>query len=416
MARVEDLPLEEAVAKGLIPCASCGAKSAAVKRVEGKPHFLCATCSGGRRTTWLGVLLGLGLVAAAAAWLAPRGPEAPPQTGDVDRFLREGKTREAVRALEAQAQAAPGDPRPLFLLGRLRLDLGYTEGALAAFVRVIELEPDAALTAGLFVGVCLQRLGRAGEALPQLQATVGDPALDALRKASLAECLLDLERYDEALALLGDGKDPRRLWARHRALSYGGRPAEARALLKDVDPREAWTFEASRLREDGDFEGARRLLDARRKAAPDDRLKLARSELLLAADEGDLTRLLERAGELAAASDVQLRAQGLGYRATACLLAGNRDGARAAAEAFFATADPELSSIRLERLQMRYLLGQATVADIEAEAKRVSRAHANDLYWFLAAATEDRAWAEKGLAATPGRNFPYHALKRLAGK
>ena len=65
---------------------------------------------------------------------------------------------------------------------------------------------------------------------------------------------------------------------------------------------------------------------------------------------------------------------------------------------------------------MQHLIGKASTAELEAEAKRVSRVRANDLYWFLAVASGERVWAEKGLEATPGRNFPYHALRRLAGK
>ena len=413
------MPLDEAVAKNLIPCSRCGAKGAAVRRLEGKPHFLCAACD--RRNRWI-VAAGTAVALAAVAFFAWRmgvRPGAPtPRVGadDVEVLLRSGRLREARTQLETQIRAQPGDPRPLVLLGHCLLNLGYTDGALDAFRKAVEVDPESAAIGGLWIGMALQSLGRAAEARPHLEPPFPQPQLDDQRRASLAECLVDLERYDDALRLLGEATDPGRLRARYRALRLAGRPAEAEALLAHVDAKDLWTFRATQRREDGDFEGARQVLDARRRESPEDRFKVARAAVALAADEGDLARVLEHAAELRQAPQIQLRAEALSFRAMAFLLAGNPDGARAAAEEFLSSVDQELSSLRLERLQMLHLLGKATTSDVEAEAARLARVRANDLYWFLAAATEDRAWAEKGLAATPGRNFPYHALKRLAGK
>lgn len=413
------MPLNEAVAKDLLPCARCGTKGAAVRRVEGRPHFLCAACA--RRIRWIagaGTVLALAAVA-FFAWrlgVRPGAPTPRPGTEDVDALLRSGRLREARGRLEAQAQAAPGDPRPLILLGHCLDRLGYKEGALDAFRRAVAADPESAPIGGLWIGMALQALGRSAEARPHLETPIPQPELDAQRRAVLVECLVDLERYDDALRLVGDAADPGALRARYRALRFAGRPAEAEAVLLRIPPREHWSFRATQRREDGDFAGAREILEARRREAPDDRFRAARALAAVAADEGDLARLIEHAGELRAAPEPHLRAEGLVFHALAHLLAGNRDGARAAAAEFDASVDQELSSLRLERLQMLHLLGKAATADVEAEAARVARVRANDLYWFLAAATEDRAWAEKGLAATPGRNFPYHALRRLAGK
>ncbi len=411
------MPLDEAVAKGLIPCAGCGAKGAAVKRVDGKPHFLCPKCAGGKSTAWIGALVAVAVFAAAAWWLT-QGTAAPPPDplAEAEALVRAGRFREARLLLEARPAAMAGDPRPLILLGHVLLNLGATEKALEAFRGVLETDPDSAAVGGIWIGVALQRLSRSAEALPYLETPFPNAALDEQRKASLAECLLDLERYDDALRLLGDGRDPRRLWARHRALRYGGRDAEAEALLKDVDPKELWPFRVTQGREAGDFEGAKKTIDVRFKEAPGDRLKLVRAAMSISADTGDAATLEALAGELAAGTDVQLRAEGMVYRAIALLQLGKAEEAKRQAETFLAKTDPELSAIRLDRLQMLRLAGRATDADLETEAKRVSHFHANDLYWFLAVVTGDKAWAEKGLAATPGRNFPYHALKRLAGK
>ena len=132
----------------------------------------------------------------------------------------------------------------------------------------------------------------------------------------------------------------------------------------------------------------------------------------MAVETNDLPRLEALAAELA--GDPRHFGEGLWFRAMGRLLAGKPAEARAIAEEFLSKTHPELSSIRLERLQMRVLTGQAGAGDVEAEAKRMPRVRANDLFWFLAVATGDRAWAEKGLAATPGRNFSYYSLKRLA--
>ena len=390
MGLVEEFPLEEAVAKGLIPCASCGAKGAAVQRVGSKPHFLCAKCSTRRPIGWIGGVLGVAAFALAVWWLAPKAE--PPQDWlkEVDTLMRQGKFAEARPKIEAQVKAMPGNPGPLVLLGHCLLNLGYVEGALAAFTKAVEADPEMAPVGALWIGIALQRLGRAAEALPQLETPTAAPEMEQRRKLSLAECLMDLERYDEALKLLGEESS---VWGRHRALRYGGKEKEAEALLAKLAPREAVPFRVTRLREEGDFDGARRAIEAWRKEAPEDRWKAARSEFSVAVEAGDIPRALAAAEELATSSDGQLRAEGQAFRVMALLLAGRREESVAAAVDVLSKSDPELSSIRLERLQMQHLAGKASTADLAAEAKRVSRVRANDLYWFLAVATGERAWA-----------------------
>ncbi|HEX7896639.1 MAG TPA: tetratricopeptide repeat protein [Planctomycetota bacterium] len=413
----ENIPLEDAVARGLIPCSACGAKGAGVKRVEGKPHFLCGTCAKkGRSTSWVALGIVLIGVVGVAWWLKPSTSAAPPRGSDwfvqADGLLRAGKYPEARALLEGRAKETPEDARVHFLLGQCLLAMGAAEGAHAAFVAAAAADKDAVPVNSLWAGIALQRLGRSAEALPLLQPTAAGPKFEERRRAALVECLLDLERYEEALNAIGN--DPGMLWERHRALRYGNKPSAAEALETQADPKDAWTFRGTRLREEGDFDGARAVLEKRRQEAPEDRPRLARAELSVAVETNDLPRLEALAAELAA--DPRHFAEGLWFRAMGRLLAGKPAEARAIAEEFLAKTHPELSSIRLERLQMRFLTGQATAADVEAEAKRTGRVRANDLYWFLALATGDRAWAEKGFTETPGRNFPYHALKRLAGK
>jgi hypothetical protein len=67
-------------------------------------------------------------------------------------------------------------------------------------------------------------------------------------------------------------------------------------------------------------------------------------------------------------------------------------------------------------MMMRHLVGELKDADLEAEAKLQSRFQANDVYWYLALATGDRAWAERAAASTPGHNYPYHSIQRILKK
>ena len=71
MTDPEDVPLDEAVKRGLIPCAKCGAQGAGVKRLQdGRPHFLCDRCAD--RTPppgWLIALILAALLGGAVYWL-----------------------------------------------------------------------------------------------------------------------------------------------------------------------------------------------------------------------------------------------------------------------------------------------------------------------------------------------------------
>src|SRR4051812_37619705 len=79
----EPIPLNEAVARGIIPCGMCGAKGADVRKVGTRNHFLCAACSHrGRLWTWSLVACTLA-IAGLGGYLLLRGPAnhpvAPPE-------------------------------------------------------------------------------------------------------------------------------------------------------------------------------------------------------------------------------------------------------------------------------------------------------------------------------------------------
>ena len=237
------------------------------------------------------------------------------------------------------------------------------------------------------LGLSLKTIGHAAEALPYVEPVTD---LNRGRRDDLAEVYLDLERYDDALKILS----PDAVWGRHRALAYLGRADEAKKLVETADP----FLLAGQLREAGDFAGAAKILADN----PGPRAK--KGELILAIESGELAK-----GDALADDDAF-------FRSIAHLLGGRRDKAVSAAWEFLAKTDKEFAPLRLERMMMRHLTGELKDADLEAEVKLLSRFHANDVLWYLALATGDRAWAEKAAAATPGHNYPYHAIQRLLKK
>jgi tetratricopeptide (TPR) repeat protein len=300
----------------------------------------------------------------------------------------------------------PKQPELNLLMGRCLMSLRAYDSALPYLTIAYEAGPPFRDEAALRLGLCYKTIGRAAQALKYL--TDGE---------QLAEVYLDLERYDDALKLLTDPNDPGTLWARHRAFVYLGKADEARKLLEGRDDREVGTLKAGQLREEGDFDGARKILEALKPepgAAPWHRVQ--RGLLSLAIESGDLAKIDPVAAELGTDADIQIQGEAIFARAMGALLAGNKDKAKTSAWEFLAKTDKEFSPLRLERMMMRHLVGELKDADLEGEAKLVSRFHANDLLWYLALATGDRAWAEKAAASTPGHNYPYHSIQRLLKK
>src|SRR5262245_61202904 len=143
-----EIPLQEAVARDLIPCAMCGARGADVKQVEGKPHFLCARCSGSaQRTKMLLVILGAVALAAAGRILLRPPPE------EITQELPGGAMEEGDPwALETRA-----------LMGQRR----YVE-AMDRVATRLKSEPAHPGVVGL-MGQCLWHLGRHEESIPHFR-------------------------------------------------------------------------------------------------------------------------------------------------------------------------------------------------------------------------------------------------------
>jgi tetratricopeptide (TPR) repeat protein len=424
----EKIPLNEAVERGLIPCSRCGARGADVKPVEGKPHFLCSKCGGSGRT---GFLLGvLALVALAGiGWTVLRPKDeveeipldasapADPWLAQTLGLMREKRHADALARISERLKERPGNAGLHGLMGQCLMALRRDEEAIGHFRQAMEAEPEIATSAEVWIGIALQEMGRSAEALPLLRKESALAPLEGMRIDHLLDCLLDVENFDEALKLLDPApKGGKQFWARHRALSYQGKTDEAKKLLESVERPVRGTLPLSALREAGDFPAAFKEVDELKTGleAPAPKWAvIARAELSLCVEAGDAERLDRVGAQLAQAADPQLRATAVFYRALGRLIAGKADEAKVHARELLAAAPPGYTPLRLERLMMAHLVGEKKVEELEAEARRLSRFHANDIYWYLALATGDREWARKAAEATPARNFPYHAIQRM---
>jgi thioredoxin-like negative regulator of GroEL len=433
----DPIPLSEAIERGLIPCSVCGQKQASVRKIRGQESLMCDKCASGGRA-WIWVLAGLtfAVVALVVLLLRMHGPDTPPPEPDgnplppIPAHARDPEPwmKETLRLMELKRYAdarvriaellepLPKQPELNLLMGRCLMALRYYDAAIPYLKNAYDAGGAFRDEGGLRLGLCYKTIGHAAEALKILETPAGG---DKNIRGELAEVYLDLERYDDALAALPDPADKGALWARHRALVYMGKADEAAKLLEGRDPDEVASLRAGQLREAGDFAGSLKIIETQTaKATPGSSVwhQLRRSERSVAVESGDSARLDAVAAAMGADKDPQIQAEAAFTRALAALMAGKPDAAKSAAWEFLAKGDKEFSPLRLEQMMMRHLVGELKDADLDSEAKRLSRFHANDLLYYLALATGDPARAEAALAATPGHNYPYYALRRLTKK
>lgn len=429
MESQEKIPLDEAVARELIPCSSCGATGADVRRVGRRKHLLCASCAR-RIAGWAWAVLGVlaaAILVLVLTLVLPRGPKGPTVQEREEQILREvtalsraGNPGQAIRLLQRPLEQNPGSPFLHLARARALRQMGYYEVSIPSWQTALEGIPAAEGECRFSLGQALLRLGRATEALAHLDKPVPNSPLEAERPLVLAECLTELQRYEEALRILeGRPISFPVAFVRHRAYRYLGRRDDAEKTARALDElaernpeaRVAQALlQAVILREEGDFAGARKVLEAFR-----DHPRAMRSALLVGFEAGDAAALKEAGRKLAARDEAAPDAWGLGlwFVAMGHLLQGEREPARAAARDFLQRTDPGISALRMERLMMRHLTGELRDDELEAEAKSVADVWANDIYYYLALATGDRTWGEKARVTTAGRDMPYHAIQRL---
>jgi tetratricopeptide (TPR) repeat protein len=100
-----------------------------------------------------------------------------------------GKAAEALQAAEAAAYFAPNEPAVLFQVGILRSGTGDAAGAVAAFERAVELNPQYA-NARFFLGAMYATQGRYKEAAEQLRMVA---SLSEENAAAVADDLAAVE-------------------------------------------------------------------------------------------------------------------------------------------------------------------------------------------------------------------------------
>lgn len=379
------------------------------------------------------------LLVAGGSWMLSRGPEAPDlhppvteeQIAEVRGLMDAHRYEEALEKLDPLVGANPDQLDLNFLMGLCLFQVSRYERAMPHLE--IAARSEATRDASRFLlGTILSRIDRPQQALPLLEVPLkgaGSANDEANRIVRLAECYMDLEQFQNALALLRDQPlRPAVLQLRYKALRYLGREKEAQAILDRVsaaakdnpDLQAQLSFlRASKLRENGKFDEASAEFGKIRKALAGDKgfLRVVdRSELLLFLEAGRLAELEKAATALAGKSGGKVHGDALWYLAVAQLEAGRAEAAKATAATYLENVDRDYSPLRLQTLMMRQLAGEISAEEVRKEAALVSRFRANDIYFFLALSTGDRSWAERAKEATPGRNAPAHAIDRLLAR
>jgi tetratricopeptide (TPR) repeat protein len=443
VAPPDEIPLEKAVARELIPCSVCGAKGADVRQVEGKKYFLCEACLVRGRKWTRGVIAGSLLAVAFVGFVvykhnhpgqtAPQVRAVPTPSPEemkaletkITELVRDRKFFEAQKTLIPMLEQFPQSPILNLYMGRFCYMLGQYELSLQAWAMAAR-DPQNSEECRFRTGEALQSLGYSSKAKSFFEKPFSPAGFEETRNIIRAEILIDLEEYDQALKILESlPRAGNVLFYRHRALSYQGKGEEARkvfdgAPLEPPDRIYQTLALAGQAREEGDFAGALKILEeALSKVDPKsiDALRIRRSRLSVYFESGNDDALEKEAAELIATGEPRTMGESLWTRALSRLAAGKRDLALADAKELLQKSDHKKSWLRQEILTMEHLTGRFKDEDIDREARAINRFRANDLYFYLALATGKAEWAEKALAATPGHNFPYHSIKRfLKGK
>jgi tetratricopeptide (TPR) repeat protein len=310
------------------------------------------------------------------------------------------------------------------MMAQILRQMSYFESSIPHWLVVSQRDMAARDEGRLELGAALFRMGRAAEAVRFLEKPFEAVPLERARQLLLAECDLELELYPEALKVVQEWPAvPGVARIRHRALSYQGRPDEARKAIEALEGKTSEDrhirsmMEVSFLREEGDFAAAGKALEAAarelRKGSPE-WAKVKRSEIALRIESGEGAALAAVVDELSDVQEGHVKGVALWGRVIALLSEGKPEAAVAAANDFLSQTEPEYTPLRMERLMMLHLTGKMTDEAFEAEIRVMPRGWQNDLLYYLALARgKDRSVAERALRATPGRNFPYHAIRRL---
>lgn len=426
--------------RGIVPCAVCGAPGAGVREVDGKKHFLCARCAfRGRWKVGVAVVLVFAAVAAIVwAVLSVRKMDKPSPkeesdlreieslVAEAEELIKGGKLPEARERIRKALGFVPDAPGLHYMMAQILRQMSYFESSIPHWLIVSQREMAARDEGRLELGSALMRMGRVTEAIRFLEKPFEAVPLERARQLVFAECDLELELYPEALKVVQEWPPlPGVARLRHRALSYLGRPDEARKAVEALEGKTAEErhvramMEVSLLREEGDFAAAGKALESAAREAQkgsSEWARIKRSEIALRIESGEDAALMAVVDELSGVPGAHVKGVAQWGRAIALLQAGKKEEAGAAALEFLSRTDPEYTPLRMERVMMLHLAGKVKDEIFEAEVRVVPRGWQNDMLYYLALARGDRSVAERALQATPGRNFPYHAIRRLLAR
>jgi tetratricopeptide (TPR) repeat protein len=115
-------------------------------------------------------------------------------------LMAAGVDDEARHVLEAVAESAPKDPRPLQQLGIIYSDAGEVDRAIEVLEDALEIDPSDTGTRNN-LGYLLFAEGRCEESVPHLQAVIASEAMNPRYRNNLAFALVCVGQHDRALKL-----------------------------------------------------------------------------------------------------------------------------------------------------------------------------------------------------------------------
>src|ERR1700736_1160026 len=152
----------------------------------------------------------------------------------------EGKTEEALAAIEGALEQGENSPDLQWTKAHLQFELGRYSEALAGYQEVLASTPGHK-SAGFNVAVCLEKLGRFQEASGAFHAAAASDSNLWQAELGLGVCLLHLQKPDEALAafercLAEQAGNEQARFGQAVALQSLGRLTEAAEIYRDLLP------------------------------------------------------------------------------------------------------------------------------------------------------------------------------------
>ena len=148
--------------------------------------------------------------------------------------MQRGSWHQAIQHAQAALQASPRHPELLHILAMALKGASLFEQAQQAFEFCLQLQPKHAVARGNYANM-LYQLERFQEAEKHYRQTILDQPKHADAKRNLAMMLgLKMQRYDDALGLLGETTDPAEILLKADIKQAKGETADALLLVEQV--------------------------------------------------------------------------------------------------------------------------------------------------------------------------------------